>query len=168
MIHKLKNNNKDGVTLLELLITISIISVLSLLSFTSFTAAINAEYSTTAAKQLSYAIEKARYYAKSNGTTTYIKFNTNSDTYIIKTPDANGKSLTDQNRFDGFSGKMPDGTKVIDTTCNYFYYYVDGLPVSETSRRTPLSSDCFVLVGVTNSYTKIVRVNSKTGKVSYE
>lgn len=161
----IQNRNNKGFTLLELLITISLISVLSLMSFQGLANSIDSQNVNHAAKQVAFAINKARYYAKAKGENTHIVLEINSNTYEISADDV---SLLNANSIDGTSGELPDNVTITDNTCGDLYFYVDGTPLNSIDPPYQLSHYCTITVGAKNGKSKTISILPYSGRVVYD
>jgi len=155
-----------GVSITELMIMLVVISVIMTMSFIAYNNAVNIQKSAEAVKQLGFAVSKTRSYAQTKGIITQIIITSDKNTYTIK---ANGNTISDPTYFDGFSGELPSGTKVISNSCsNNIYFYIDGTPLTSISPKTIMNSDCLVKVGINNENYKALNINGSTGEVTYE
>ena len=165
MKHYKRHNS--GFTFLELLVTISVISVLAVLSYQSLASSIESQNATMAASQIMNALNKARYYAKTKGKSTFISLPTDSNEYSIE--EADGTSLIQTYNIDGASGKLPGNTKILENSCGDFYFYVDGTPMySVGDFLDPLSSRCEIVVGNEDGLQKTLIINPHTGSIVYD
>lgn len=160
MINKKKYS---GITLLELLITISLMSFLLVMGFQSFSVMINRQYSQSAIQQAGFAIKKARYFARAKGVTTKLNFPVGSNNYSIV---AGGVSITNDANFDATSGILPDKTKILSNNCSDIYFYIDGTLVDSNNQH--ISTDCKISIGYDNGIQKSLTVYSNSGSVVYD
>ena len=130
----ISRKNINGYTLLELLITIAVISVMTTIGFQSVASSINSQKTSNAAKQVEFALKKARYYAKTKGQITHVSMPVGTNKYVIE---ANDIDLTSSDNIDGTSGVLPENIKFQTNTCGDIYFYVDGTPL--TSAEEPIS-----------------------------
>lgn len=156
---------KSGFTLLELLITVSLISVFALISFQGLNNSIESQNVNNAAKQIAFAINKARYYAKTKGEMTHIKLEENSKTYEITADDI---SILNANRMDGTSGKLPNHVTITSNNCGDLYFYIDGTPLNSIDPPYQLSHHCTITVGVYNGKSKTISILPYSGSVIYD
>ncbi|MEI7473972.1 MAG: prepilin-type N-terminal cleavage/methylation domain-containing protein [bacterium] len=155
--------NKKGVTLLELLITMSIMSIIFLIGFTSFNSVIENENVNCGVQQMVYAIKQARHYSRINGINTEFDANAGDNSYQIK---SGTTILTNEKIFDSSSGKLPTDVEIINNTCPKIYFYVDGTPVNSTG--VSLSSDCIIKVGYMHGLQKTLTLEAVSGNIIYD
>ena len=146
---------------MEILVTVSLSGLLMCLGFTSFVTLTKQEYSQSALQQVSYTINKARSYARSQGYDVQLIFNAGSNTYSIM---ANGINLVSNTNFDETSGVLPDTTKIISNNCSNIYFYIDGSLVDNNNN--PLANNCQITVGYANGPQSNVIINANTGVLS--
>ena len=154
--------NKQGITLLELLITITVISVLAIIGLVSFYSIIDEQNAQAATEQIAFAIKKAKSYSKIHGVSTKLNLVSNSGTYSIT---ADGQTITKDSNFDATSGVLPENIKILSSNCSDMNFYIDGSFVD--SNETPITNDCTVTIGTENGIKKELTIKSGVGIVEY-
>lgn len=162
---KIYSYKKSGFTLLELMIVIVILGVLCLLSFQGVNQSVRLQKATNGIQQVGYALNKARYYAKSKGETVTVIFSSNSNTYTIETDD---HDLTDSRAIDGTSGILPSGIKVIHSDQSQIFFDIDGQPMSSMNPKMPISYVNRLTVGYENGPQKSLLITPVSGRIVYE
>lgn len=159
---KENKRNKRGFTLLELLITVSLISVFAMISFQGVADSIGKQKVNNAAKQISFALNKARYYAKTKGENTRIIMEENSNTYEIT---ANDVSIINSNSMDGTSGELPENVVIKTNSCGNLYFYIDGTPLTSIDPPYQLSHHCTITVSSNNGRSKTISILPYSGRI---
>lgn len=152
-------SQKTGITLLELMITISLASFLLVLGYRGFGEMISAQTLKDGAQQITFAIKNARYYTTSKGVITRINFPVGSNNYSIT---ANGNAITDSGRFDSMSGILPVDVKILLNSCDNLGFYVDGTPIDAGNQ--PILTDCTIKLGYKDS-SQIITIQAGTGNI---
>jgi len=155
-----KSTYKKGITLLELLVSMSLISFLLVMGLAAFTSSTNKQYANEAALQINYAMKEAKYYARAKGLPVDLEFLQGSKTYGLTSDD---KQITQSDKFDATSGVLPDKTEIIQNTCGPIYYYIDGRILSYDVN-TP--NICRIIVGYNDGPQRTLVINRNTGIVS--
>jgi prepilin-type N-terminal cleavage/methylation domain-containing protein len=153
-------SRKKGVTLLELLVTLSLISFLLVMGLTAFTSSTNKQYANEAALQINYAMKKAKYYARAKGLPVDLEFNQGSNTYALT---SNDTAITQSGNFDATSGVLPDETEIIQNTCGDIYFNIEGKILSNDGNTENI---CHITVGYNNGPQKTLVINRNTGAVT--
>ena len=153
-------SDKKGLTLMELLVSMSLIAFLLVMGLTAFTNLTNTQYANEAALQVSHAMKKAKYYARAKGLPVEMEFNQGSKKYALV---SNGLQITQEGNFDATSGVLPDNTEIIQNSCGSLYYYIDGRILSN-DESTP--NICRIIVGYADGPQRTLIINRNTGNVS--
>lgn len=160
------NRKQKGFTLLELLVTISIISVLLTIALKSVGNSVDSQSASDAGQQAMYALNRARYYAKTKGIVTHVYFGEGTNQYIIEEND--GNSLLKENSIDGSSGELPDGVTVLENTCGDIFFNIDGTPLlSVDPSKEPMYEVCRITVGNSASEKSLI-ILPHSGSITYE
>jgi prepilin-type N-terminal cleavage/methylation domain-containing protein len=152
-----------GVSLIELIITVSIIAVMLTTSLASFGGMINEQNTQSAVQQISYAVKKSKYYAKTQGIPTKISFTENSNTYLIE---ADSVLLTSNTNFDATSGELPENMRIIYSSCGELFFQPDGSILDSYGNH--MSSACQVAVGADYQSSARLYIQPQTGTVTYD
>ncbi len=159
----IKLNPKAGITLLELVVTLTIIAILLVTSLAAFDSFIDDQNTISAAQQAGFAIQKARYYAKANGVITNLVFTPGNKVYDIV---AGSKSIVNNANFDATSGKLPGDVKILSNNCDEIYFNVYGSLVN--SYNQPISNKCQINLGYPNGPQKSITIEPGMGNVVYD
>jgi len=159
---KIKTKKLNGFTLLELLLTTAVLSILLGMGFKSFDNNIQEQNAKSAGEQVSSAIKKAKYYARSKGVRVKLNFPTGSNTYSIV---ADGVTISNVNNFDATSGKLPENIKILSNNCSDLNFYVDGSPVNSSNE--VISEDCSITTGYSGGPQKTVFIKGNSGNVDF-
>lgn len=157
------NFHKTGLTLIELMVTLSLASILLVLGFKGFSDMISLQTLKSGVEQSALAIKEARYYATSKGVVARINFAVGSNSYSIT---ADGKAITGNNNFSAMSGILPDKVKISSNSCGNLGFYVDGVPVDLSNQ--PILADCTIKISYNGTSEKSVIIQAGTGNVTNE
>jgi len=152
-------SKKSGVTLIELMVTVSLASFLLILGYRGYGDMISTETLKTGTQQAAFAIKKARYYATSKGDITRINFPVGSNSYSIT---ADGKVITDNGRFDAMSGVLPENVTISTNSCNNLGFYVDGTPIDTNNQ--PILTDCKIKLSYKGEE-QLITIQAETGNI---
>lgn len=158
---KLYRNLNRGMTLLELLVTVSIIAVLLGVGLTAFTQSINQQNANDAVEQAALAIRNARSYARLQGVVVELDFQT--DSYGVKVDNV---PVTDHKGFGHLSGTFPKNVKILSKSCSSMFFQPDGALVD--SSQNVITNNCTITIGSTSSDSRTLTINPNTGKVIYD
>jgi prepilin-type N-terminal cleavage/methylation domain-containing protein len=162
-----RNGIKSGVTLLELMITVSVMSVMLLMAYKNFNDSVNSQNLKGTIQQVALAIKDARYYAKAKGDTTHLIFEEGATSYSVE--DQDGNAITDSSMYGAMSGELPTGFSVKENTCGDVYFHPDGNPLSAINPdNIVLSSDCNITIGYDDTHTKSVTIHAYSGDATYD
>jgi len=147
-----------------MLMVVVIIAVLLSIGYGEFNSAITRETVKNSSLQLSFALRKARYYAKANGEPVKLVFPVDSKVYSLTTID---KTMTSSEYFDVSSGQLPNNTRIIDNNCPNASFYIDGSLVNldEAGKPQPINYDCIITVGYTDGLSKDVTIKTASGNI---
>ncbi len=151
---------KQGISLLELLITVSLVGVLATIGFTSFSGSVKSQQLQNGINQIAYAFKEAKYYARAKGVVTTLNINPGNTGFTIT---ANIETLTSSDHFDAFSGKLPDNIIIISNSCPGLNFSVEGI-FTDNSGNT-VYNDCFITLGYNGGPQKVLTIKGKTGDV---
>lgn len=158
---KLCQNINSGVTLVELLVTVSLISVLLGVGLTAFTNSINQQNTNDAVEEAALAIRNARSYARLQGVMTELDFQTYS--YGVKIDNI---PITDHKGFGHLSGNFPKNVSILNKSCSSMFFQPDGTLVD--SSQNVITNNCTITIGSTSSNSRTLTINPNTGKVIYD
>jgi prepilin-type N-terminal cleavage/methylation domain-containing protein len=156
-----KMTEHKGLTLLELMITVSLLGLLLVLGLSVFDKETRLQHLNDATQQIGYAVKKARYYAKISGDYGVVSFVNNSNTYSIKTDSTS--TITNENYMGALSGQLPDNIKIISTNCGVLYFSVDGTLLD--SSKQPKTTACTIKVGYNDSPQKSLDIQPGIGNI---
>lgn len=160
----IKIKKLKALSLIELMMTISVLSVLLCMGLMSFDEINNLQKVSNAQSQLGDAISKTRSYAKRFGVKSSITANVGASTYSLSDTDGNFK--TDATRYDSLSGQLPDGVKVLSSTCGTINFYIDGSVIDDSDSR--VSENCSITVGTSDIVKRTITLKALSGEVAYE
>ena len=150
----------SGISLIELMITVTIMVVLLSTGFTAFGNSIEAQKATQAADQIASAIKQAKYFSRSNGVLTSLFFIEGSNTYTIV---ADGEIISDSSLYDAASGILPENTVITHNTCSEINFYVDGSIVDSVGNI--ITESCTISVGYSDGQQKTLTIRGNSGNV---
>ena len=153
-------SRKQGISLLELLITVVLTGVLATLGFTSFSGTFKSQQLQNGIDQIAYALREAKYYARAKGVITTLNINPGNTNFTIT---ANNETLTSSDHFDAFSGKLPDNIIIINNSCPGLNFSVDGT-FTDNSGNT-IYNDCSITLGYNSDPQKTLTIKGKIGDV---
>jgi prepilin-type N-terminal cleavage/methylation domain-containing protein len=157
---KIKLKIRKGLSLLELMLTMSLACILLGIGYRGFSDMITTQSLKSGMEQSALAIKQARYHATSKGVITRINFPVSSSTYSIT---ADNVAITNSSNFSAMSGVLPDKVKISYNSCGNLGFYVDGTPISYTNQ--PITSNCMIKLNYNGGEEKSITIQAGTGNI---
>ncbi len=157
-----KKHKKNGISVFELLIAVTILSILLGIGYLTFSDSVRTQQAQRSAELIGYAIKKAKYFSRTKGVETSFTFTQGSGSYAVNADD---REITGENNYDAFKGTLPNGVTILNNACPDFRFSVEGTLVDSTG--SSIYNDCRLLIGYAGGPQSTVLIRGRTGNVEY-